>query len=299
MAGASTPTPPAAPIRRSSLGGGLAVALAAAALGYLAHHVPPLDEHAVASAVTALGIAALGAWGLAALLSPGEMPVLPRVVVASPGGATTRALTDADLDFCAALHTAALGHGFFTDLGPRFLRSYYATFVDSPHAVARVATVAGQPVGALVGILRPRAHVRWVIRRRGVLLALHAAAGLATRPGAALRFARTRVARYLRAWRRHRGADAAPVGPPQPEPAVLSHVAVVPGARGVGAGRTLVESFEADAREAGARRAILTTLDGPAGAGGFYAGLGWRRSGTQTTPDGAEVQQWVHDLEDA
>lgn len=60
----------------------------------------------------------------------------PDVVVAAPGSASLRPAQHADLDFCAALHARTLGHGFLVALGPRFLRSYNASFLDCPHAVA-------------------------------------------------------------------------------------------------------------------------------------------------------------------
>lgn len=283
----------------ASLSTGLAVALGAAALGYLVHHLPPLREHAAEAVAVALLAAGAGAWGLGTLLALPRRVGLPLVVVPTSAGAQTRPLQREDLDFCAALHAEAMEHGFFVQLGPRFLRAYYATFLDSPHAVAFAATVAEQPVGALVGILRPRAHARWVLRRRGPALALIGAAGMMLRHRAALRFARTRIPRYLRVWRRHRGAPATTQDSPRAEPAVLSHVAVAPGARRVGAGRLLVRTFEREALRAGAERAILTTLEGPEGAGRFYAELGWLRSATHTTPDGRRVEEWARDLEEA
>jgi ribosomal protein S18 acetylase RimI-like enzyme len=283
----------------ASLSAWFAVALGAAALGYLVHHLPPLREHAAETVAVALLAAGAAAWGLGTLLAGARRVDLPLVLVPSPGGAQTRPLAREDLDFCAVLHAEALAHGFFGQLGPRFLRAYYATFLDSPHAIAFAATVAGQPVGALVGILRPRAHARWVLRRRGPALALLGVGGMVLRPRAAFRFLRTRIARYARMWRRHRGA-AAPTGPsPGGEPAVLSHVTVAPGARGVGVGRLLVRTFEHEAQRAGAERAFLTTLEGPEGAGGFYAELGWVRCATHTTPDGRRVEQWARNLEEA
>ncbi len=276
---------------------GLAIAFIAAALGYLLHHLPPLRDHPVAGVAVALLAAGAMAFGLGGLASRRSAYRLPTVVVVSENGHEVRRLDRDDLDFCAALHAEVLEHGFFVQLGRRFLREYYGTFLESPYAVALIATVGGQPVGALVGALRPRAHAGWTLRHRGAALAFHGSVGLATHPEAAVRFIRTRLGRYASVWRRHRRGPHDAPGDREHSHAVLSHVAVVPGARGIGAGRQLVGAFESEARRAGAARATLTTLEGSAGAGSFYAELGWKRSTRRSTPDGRPTEEWVRALD--
>ena len=268
----------------------------AATLGYVLHHLPPLREHAVEGVVLGLAAAAATAIALGRLIRERVTYELPAVLVAPPGGADVRPLTSADLDFCAALHAQALPHGFFAELGGRFLRAYYATFLDSPHALGFTATVSGQPVGYLVGMTDPRAHTRWVLRRRGVKLALYGAVAVVRRPRAGYRFVRTRVARYARAWRRHRG-DGTEQRSARRIPAVLTHVAVLPGARGLAAGRRLVDAFVNAARERGASWALLTTLAGPDGAGSFYARAGWTLSTTRASADGERIEEWTRTLD--
>ena len=301
MTSSSTSTsPPAQPSKSSAslrfLYEGLAIAVLAATFGYALHHLPPLREHAIEGVVLGLGAAAATAFGVGRLARERVTYELPAVLVAPPGGPDVRPLTPADLEFCAALHAEALPHGFFAELGRRFLRAYYATFLDSPNALGFAATVSGQPVGYLVGMTDPRAHTRWVLRRRGATLALHGAVGVARSPRAGYRFARTRLARYARAWRRHRG-NATEQGSVRHVPAVLTHVAVLPGARGLAAGRRLVDAFVEAARERGASRALLTTLAGPDGAGGFYARAGWTLSATRASPDGERIEEWARSLD--
>ncbi len=232
-------------------------------------------------------------------LAPGTRPggSPPHFVDVPPGAAGLRPLDRRDLAFSAALHAQTLPHGFFADLGPRFLRGYHATFLDSSHAVALVATLGGHPAGALVGILDPAHHMQWVLRRRGMNLALRGALALAVRPRLALRFLRTRVGRYAHGWfrHRHRPQERAQAAESRP-PAVLSHVAVVPSARGTGTGVALVEAFEEAARRSGATHAILTTLEGSEGAGPFYARLGWERTTTRRTHDGLPMEEWTRAL---
>lgn len=195
------------------------------------------------------------------------------------------------------MHASALPHGFFVSLGPRFLRRYYRSFTDSPHAVALVACVDGHPVGFLVGPVRARAHRRWVLRNRGLGLALSGVAALSVRPGLAAQFARTRFARYLKALGRRTDAEVPACDAPDGDVAVLSHVAVLPGARHTGSGSALVTSFERAAREAGAPVAHLATLEGRDGAGAFYERLGWSPGPIHPTPEGRRMQEWTRTLD--
>lgn len=271
------------------------VAGLAALLGYGVHHLPVLRGHPTFGVALSLGAAAVAAVGLGRLLG-GPRPSSGReIVVAGPDAGQVRPLQRDDLPFCAQLHLDALPHGFFARLGPRFLRAYYASFLESPHAVALLAAVRGHPAGFLVGIVDPPLHRRWVLRHRGGWLAVLGATALAIRPSVAIQFLRTRVARYIRTWRRHRPVDA-PVPAGGMAPAVLSHVAVLPGARGSGLGAQLVRSFEQAAGRAGAPRAVLTTLAGAGGASDFYVRRGWRRTHTHTTPEGQHMEEWARDL---
>ncbi|WP_230316445.1 GNAT family N-acetyltransferase [Conexibacter sp. W3-3-2] len=238
--------------------------------------------------------AALLAVSIGAAVAP---PTVPRPILVLAGrSAVVGDLTREQTRFCATLHASALPHGFFVALGPRFLRRYFESFADSPHAVAMVATVDDHPVGFLVGPVRARSHRQWVVRNRGLGLALAGATALAVRPGLAWHFVRTRLTRYRVALRR----DAAPAPhrdeTPTNDVAVLSHVAVLEGARHTGAGTLLVSDFEDAARDAGIQRAYLHTLDGPDGAGPFYSRLGWHPGPTHPTAEGRRMQEWTRTL---
>lgn len=277
-----------------ALGLAALVAIAAAAMGYLAHHASPLGGHAVQTAALVVVVAAFVAVSLGAAVAARRPLSLPDVVVASPGSASLRAAQREDLDFCTALHASTLDLGFFVALGPRFLRSYNALFVDSPHAVALVATLGGHPVGALMGVLDTRAHRRWTVRQRGLRLVLGGVTALVTRPRPALRFVRTRAGRYVRSWLRHRhgDGDAEPDRGDDRGVAVVSHVAVLPGARGSGSGGGLVREFVKAAGRSGASRVTLVTLEGEGGASGFYAKLGWDAGTSHLSPEGDSLREW-------
>ena len=276
-----------AAIRRARLLRRLApvAALAAAGISYGLHHTSPLSGHDLSVILLVIAAAALVAVIPTALASMTERQ-LPVVVTLRPGSADIRAVGRDDLDFCAALHAETLPHGFFAALGHRFLRAYLATFVASPHAVALLVTANDAPVGMVVGILHPDSHTRWVLRRQGVRLALLGGIALVARPRLALRFARTRSARYRRAWSHRRRS---PTTEPSGQSAVLSHVAVAPGAQGAGLGGQLVHAFVDAARVGGSPRCVLTTLAGGNGAAAFYRRQGWIEGGRHCNFDGQPI----------
>ena len=194
---------------------------------------------------------------------------------------------ESDLGFTAELHAAALPHGFFVELGHRFLHAYHRTFLCSPYAVGLVAELDGAPVGMLVGTVDDTGHHRWVIRRLGPALAWRGVAALVVRPRLLLRFCRTRIRRYALGIARRLLPLPAPAHSPRPTSGrgVLTHVAVTADARGSGAGAGLVERFVADAAAAGASERVLVTLADD-GAAAFYERLGWRREDQGVERDG-------------
>lgn len=220
------------------------------------------------------------------------------VVVARP-------LTAADAEFAAALHEKALPHGFFGRLGVRFLTAYYRSFADSPHGIALIAQTPDGNVGALVGTVCNGSHYGWVLRNQGVLLARRGLLALATRPSELTFFLRTRVGRYLKGLLRLLRRSASPSATAAQSraarrgrgaPAVLTHVAVAPEARGLGVGAVLVDAFVAAARRAGCREACLVTLADDRGAGAFYQRLGWELQGVREDRDGQALEAYCRQL---
>ncbi|MFP8963238.1 GNAT family N-acetyltransferase [Streptomyces nanhaiensis] len=202
-----------------------------------------------------------------------------------------------DLPFVVGEHRRHFPDGFFARLGPRFLTSYTATYLTSPHARAYVAEAEGLPAGFLVGVTDPAAHRSWLVRTHGRRLALRACTALVTRPGLLLHFLRTRLGRYSRKLlpSRHRRQEP-PAADRDGVTAVLAHVAVADRARSLGLGAALVERFTQDAADAGCARVTLVTATGPAGAGPFYERLDWQRTGESHTPEGRLFAVYEHPL---
>lgn len=211
-----------------------------------------------------------------------------------------REMTEVDLRFASALHRSSLGHGLFPSLGPRFLRCYLRTFTSSPTAVALVAELDGAVAGFLVGVLDEPTHYRGVVRQHGLRLAAMGLTALAVRPRVALRFARTRMRRYVGGLGRLARADrsvGARVSAARPADAILTHVAVAAEARSARVGSALVVRFTELARGRGAAAARLVTRSGEAGAGPFYERLGWRRGGEFVDRDGLTWLRYRLDLQ--
>ena len=279
---------PVAPIRPLAAPLVIIVAFVAAGLAVALHHLPALNGHDFALVLLSIGGALAVALGTARLLRPA--PAAPSVLVAGAGALAVQPATRTDLDLLVAVIWGALGRGFLTKLGPRFLRAYEASFIDSPHAVALVATIDGTPVGGLTGVLHPQAHARWTLRHRGVQLAFLGFGGLCTRPQLAIRFARTRLPRYVHGWRRQRPSNGTMAAQ---EAAVIGHVAVLAGARRQRAGTRMIAEFVEIARANEVPQATLETRADERGAGQFYAAIGWKRGRLSTTADGVEMRVWT------
>ena len=272
------------------------VALLLAALIFVMRHLPQVGAHVIVGLLALLVSAITFGAVVSGLLSRRTTEPSVVVIPADQIGEVAR-MKERDLEFSIDLHARVLSHGFFVSLGPQFMRAYHRTFVDSPHAIGLIATAREHPVGFLVGVLRPRAHAKWVLANRGAGLVLRGAAALAIRPRTAVRFVSTRMRTYVASWRRHGSRPNTETEMKPALPAVLSHMAVVPGAQGTGVGSKLAYSFEASARSAGVSRAILTTLGGETGAGPFYARLGWTPRGTRAQIGGLAMEEWGRDLD--
>lgn len=206
-------------------------------------------------------------------------------------GLTLRETRQGDVPAVVALHLAHLPHGLFPRLGRGFMARWHRTFLGAGHGVSLVVVDDDDRViGFLAGATAQRTHVRTVLAEQKVPLALAGLGALATRPGVALHFLRTRARTYLRrlagVQRVQAAAEPAATAPDGTDVAVVTALVVDPAARGRGVGARLVERF-VDLSAAGpAERAELITLDGGQGAREFYEGLGWTLAGTRANRDG-------------
>lgn len=232
-----------------------------------------------------------------------------------------RPMRPTDLPRTAFWHRTALPRAFFTQLGPRFLRRWQQTYLDSPHAVALVAertdVLPPQPVGFLLAAIDSQAHRAHILRHHRLPLTALGLGALLTRPTVLVRFLRIRAGRYIqrvtclptRGGLAHRASpmavDAASgspaASPGAPRPAERAPVAAVVAlvvdveVRRSGVGRAPLDAFSTLAEQAGAGRAELVTAWG-SGAEAFYERCGWSRATKRPNRDGSFVFPFHLDL---
>ncbi|MGQ7297984.1 GNAT family N-acetyltransferase [Quadrisphaera sp. KR29] len=234
-----------------------------------------------------------------------------------------REMTPADLPRTAFWHRKALPQAFFTRLGPRFLRRWQHTYLDSPHAIALMAertdVLPPQPVAFLLAATDAQAHQAHVLRHHRLPLTALGLGALLVRPAVLVRFLRTRAGRYIQRMTHlpttgglarqasPMAADAARGCPTpsstsstssasstDPAQAHRARVAVVVAlvvdvkVRRSGVGRALLDAFTTRAAQAGADRAELVTA-WASDAEVFYDECGWSRSTMRPNRDGSFV----------
>ena len=270
----------------------VAVSIVSAAAGYLLHHSGYFAEHRLQEAILAVALASVIGVVVVAVVANRRHPSPPEVVL-SRGSVEVVVAEPGSLSTLTSIHARYLSSGLFVSLGPAFMRAYYAGFIRSPFGLAYVAEAKGHPAGMLVGTTNQRRHLRWVLKNQSLRLAVLAISALATRPVTTFRFLRTRVSRYRTALSKRNEPESTAA---ETRIAVLSHVAVVLGARGEGVGKQLVSMFEEQAKDAGSEKAHLVTSEGEAGAREFYSGLGWHVTGTSESLDGETTISMGKDL---
>lgn len=209
-----------------------------------------------------------------------------------------RTMQASDLRFVARHHRESFPDGFFAKLGPRFLRGYYRSFLDSDAALALVICNGSTPVGYVAGATSARGHRRHVLREHRTRLMLLGFTALMVRPLLLVVFVRTRARRYWSkliavgrgpnsAGRADRTSDLAPeshTGQDQ-RSAILSHIVVAEGFRNRGAGQALVDAFVSGAARAGCTEVLLVTESGGP-ASRFYERRRWSPVGERRVGDG-------------
>lgn len=194
-----------------------------------------------------------------------------------------------DLDFIVQQHQEHFPDNALSRLGEGFLRRYYRTFLDGPHAAASVVLVEGQASGYAAGILDTAEHRRLIRRYHGRELAVSAAGAALLHPvrSAPLIHHRARLEVTRRLARKP--STARQEGPPVEPVAVLSHLAVISQARSQGFGASLVQDFVASCVAANAVVACVATTTGEEGAGPLYRRLGWTMQRERETFDGRGI----------
>jgi len=192
----------------------------------------------------------------------------------------------ADVDAAVEVHLQAFPGFFLSFLGRSFLRQFYLAYCDDRTSVALVATRDQPPelLGAVIGPLRPAGFYKSLLLRRWWRFGLAACAAVLRRP--------LIIPRLVRAvsYRGDAPAD-------RTDRALLSSVAVRPGAQGMGIGKMLVRAFLEKTKQAGLRGAYLTTdADNNDAVNAFYRRMGFKVESEFTTPEGRRMFRHVYDF---
>lgn len=208
---------------------------------------------------------------------------------------TLRRMGLGDLAFVIDLHRRAFPTNVVGRLGRRLLKAYYRTFLDGPEVWAQVATIDGERVGFLVGVLDVGPYRKHRRTDHGVALAAAGVVGAFRNPFLVTVLVLRRVRRMLGRIQRRRTAR----GDVDPRRlAVLTHVAVEDSYRQLGVGGALVEAFVGAAQGACADAATLATLDRDDGAGQFYERRGWIQCSRSQTADRRNIRIYELQLQD-
>ena len=149
----------------------------------------------------------------------------------------------------AAVHRAAFRSFFLTQLGPAFLRGYYATVLEYSGGILLVAVQDESITGFVAGFVNPPGFYA-LLRKKRMRLGLAALPWLITHPANLARA----LSNYRLTLEESRETD-----PEISQVAELSSIAVGPDSRGTGAGKQLLGEFVDAARRAAAVRIMLTT----------------------------------------
>ena len=210
-----------------------------------------------------------------------------------------RPLARAELREAVVLQSRELPREFLSRLGPRFLVCYYEVFVDSPYAAALSVAdpETGEIDGVFIATFDTGAHYSYLVRHQGLALAGHAALHVLWHPGLALEFLRTRLSRYTRGLIRSLVHEKSKVPHEETEKVGFPTYVVVRGDRhGRGTGVALFQAYEKMARRFGLDRLELVTRPGAAGAGPFFAKLGYECAGERISRSGERYALYTKSL---
>lgn len=186
-----------------------------------------------------------------------------------------------DLEGIVAIHQKAFQHFFLTQLGPEFLRRYYAHVLRFPSGVILVSECGGSLNGFACGFGDPAKFYRSMWRHR-LAFALPALRALFRNPSLA--------GHMISAVRRlQTSAIQAPVLSCE-----LSSIAVTPEAAGNGLGKELLRAFLEESWSRKARCVYLTTdAVGNEAANALYRDIGFQQSRCFQQPKGRWMNEYV------
>jgi len=181
------------------------------------------------------------------------------------------------------IHMKAFPNFFLTFLGPRFLKEFYASFVNNPAGIGLVGVdkKSGAVSGFIVGPTKPQGYFKQLLIRRWWAFCLASIEALIQKPSVAPRL-----------WRAlyYRGDTPQHIS----SFALLSSIAVSPAVQSTGLGRKLVTAFITEVKQRGGDGIFLTTdAENNAGVNRFYQKLGFHLEASFQTLEGRKMNRYV------
>jgi ribosomal protein S18 acetylase RimI-like enzyme len=188
-----------------------------------------------------------------------------------------------DVKAAVQLHLEAFPNFFLTFLGPQFLTAFYRAFLVGETELAFVAERGTSIDGTILGTTAPATFFRRLARERWWAFFIPSVSAVCRKPAIILRLIRG-------LW--YRGGEVR-----DPTRALLSSVAVRPGAQRSGVGRALLACWLGEARRRGCRGCYLTTdARDNERVNAFYRQAGWRLESTYSTPEDRLMNRYVFDF---
>jgi GNAT superfamily N-acetyltransferase len=187
-----------------------------------------------------------------------------------------------------SIHLKAFPNFFLSFLGAGFLREFYAAFLKEPTGLAFVAQeekVGGNVLGVIVGTEQPAGFFKRLLIKKW--WAFFFASMNALKKGPRISFRLFRALFY-------RGDI-----PPGISAALLSSIAVIPEAQGLGVGRLLIDRWLYEARQRGVPACYLTTdAECNDAVNKFYVRGGWKIDSIVLTPEGRKMNRYIYSFVD-
>jgi ribosomal protein S18 acetylase RimI-like enzyme len=197
-----------------------------------------------------------------------------------PMAARCETFKPGDVREVVRIHLDAFPGFFLSQLGPGFLRTYYAALARDPSAVAlTVLDDTSRVVGFAVGAVGPRGFYSRLLRRSWWRFAIAAIPAVIRSP--------SRLTRVLRATS-HPGEN-----PAGDHVCGLFSIAVDPSASKRGLGGHLLQQFVSAAQARGCRDIVLTTDGrGNDAVNRFYVAAGFQLERSFQTPEGRVMNEY-------
>jgi GNAT superfamily N-acetyltransferase len=193
---------------------------------------------------------------------------------------------DVDINGIVSVHLKSFAGFFLANLGPRFLARLYEAFRTAPDGILIVAAENSEILGFVGGTTRPKGFFRRLLLRDGLHLATAGMPALVRHP--------LSVARRFMAALAYRGDMPRRL----PDAALISSVALLPQATGLGLAGRLLRTFETTATNAGCSAVYLTTdADDNDEVNRFYCRNGFVLEDVMTRNDRRRMNRYVKKLE--